>query len=860
MTTPETRHRRPCAAPGVDIRKDDLMPNPAPTRSRSAAATALLTASILTLSVTAALAAWPTDPATPLRVSPDGTVAYLVGAVPDGEDGMIVVWAEDAFTDPVLLAQRLGPDGSPLWPTTGALVMQGLPDGFLAEVEVAGDGGGGCVVVVAIGDPGALTGKLLAQWVDGDGTPRFAAEGLEVAPSAMTYTDISDVCDVTVIGGEAAVIGWGDLRDQATTDVDIYAQIVTSGGTLALGDGGLAVCTAGARQAGPVVTGLPDGGVFVHWTDWRNSATTGMDLYTQRLDASGQPLWAGGGVAVADGGGDDVLGLAEPMSDGSVVLVYSGDVLGGARDLLGQRIDAQGNRIWNVFSGLTLCDADGDQFVMDIAADGTGGVIVAWQDGRQDATAGAEVYAQRIDTAGGGLWGANGRPVAPRDGQQGTRDVRVVPDGTGGATVLLDTPTGMTAREMLVMAFDAFGQDRWSEAARVTVGAGSADAAAMVADGAGGFLLGLGLGGGSQWGVFTARLDGSGYLGEPAPTITAVADYPQDQGGVVRVDWQPSPLDTWALGQQIERYTVWMRLAGGAPLAAGVTGADGDALAPASRAPVAAQEGVDGGLVMSQLTAGWAYVSSTEALALPAYTAHAPTYADSTDQGVILTEYQVIAIADNGAAIASGVVSGYSVDNLAPGAPLALLAVADGADVDLDWSPSAESAPDLMGYRIYRGQAPGFSLDPAALVATVADTVFTDADPGNGRWYYRVAAVDHAGNESGPSPEAEALVATAIADDRLPGALAWYGAAPNPFNPRTELRFALSRAQSVTLTLYDQRGRLVRTLADGARPAGEHRVAWDGRDRSGREVGAGVYLAVLRTEEGTRRGKLTLVR
>jgi hypothetical protein len=37
----------------------------------------------------------------------------------------------------------------------------------------------------------------------------------------------------------------------------------------------------------------------------------------------------------------------------------------------------------------------------------------------------------------------------------------------------------------------------------------------------------------------------------------------------------------------------------------------------------------------------------------------------------------------------------------------------------------------------------------------------------------------------------------------------------------------------------------VRELASGAQPAGEHAIAWDLRDQSGRAVGAGLYFARL---------------
>lgn len=67
------------------------------------------------------------------------------------------------------------------------------------------------------------------------------------------------------------------------------------------------------------------------------------------------------------------------------------------------------------------------------------------------------------------------------------------------------------------------------------------------------------------------------------------------------------------------------------------------------------------------------------------------------------------------------------------------------------------------------------------------------------------------------------------------------GAAPNPFNPATEVRFELARAGHVTLDVLDSRGRRVRTLVDGHLEIGLHRTAWQGRDQAGRQLASGVY-------------------
>ena len=83
---------------------------------------------------------------------------------------------------------------------------------------------------------------------------------------------------------------------------------------------------------------------------------------------------------------------------------------------------------------------------------------------------------------------------------------------------------------------------------------------------------------------------------------------------------------------------------------------------------------------------------------------------------------------------------------------------------------------------------------------------------------------------------------------------------PNPFSPSTLISFSLMMGGEVELAVYNIQGRLIRTLAEGYRPAGEYEVAWDGADEYGIDVAAGVYLYRLRLDELEETRKMILVR
>jgi hypothetical protein len=83
---------------------------------------------------------------------------------------------------------------------------------------------------------------------------------------------------------------------------------------------------------------------------------------------------------------------------------------------------------------------------------------------------------------------------------------------------------------------------------------------------------------------------------------------------------------------------------------------------------------------------------------------------------------------------------------------------------------------------------------------------------------------------------------------------------PNPFNPKTTIRYSLSEPGHVSLRIYDVAGRLVRVLEDAEREAGPHSIAWDGTNAEGVGVGSGVYFCRLETGDITETRSMVLLK
>ena len=86
---------------------------------------------------------------------------------------------------------------------------------------------------------------------------------------------------------------------------------------------------------------------------------------------------------------------------------------------------------------------------------------------------------------------------------------------------------------------------------------------------------------------------------------------------------------------------------------------------------------------------------------------------------------------------------------------------------------------------------------------------------------------------------------------------------PNPFNPETWIPYQLAKPAEVTITIYDVRGRVVRTLRLGNQPAGLYRsrskaAHWDGRNHLGEKVATGVYFYTLKAGDYSATRKLLI--
>lgn len=141
----------------------------------------------------------------------------------------------------------------------------------------------------------------------------------------------------------------------------------------------------------------------------------------------------------------------------------------------------------------------------------------------------------------------------------------------------------------------------------------------------------------------------------------------------------------------------------------------------------------------------WRAVGASDWTALGAPLGEAPYRVRWTPGNLSHGEYEIRALARDTGGLEQPQPPQVRVryaDLTAPAGPGALQAVADGGTVHLSWAASAD--PDVVAYRVERLDGG----DWQRVGDDAAGTTRSDADRDDGRWTYRVSALDAAGNRS----------------------------------------------------------------------------------------------------------------
>jgi hypothetical protein len=310
----------------------------------------------------------------------------------------------------------------------------------------------------------------------------------------------------------------------------------------------------------------------------------------------------------------------------------------------------------------------------------------------------------------------------------------------------------------------------------------------------------------SDGGDIQVELSGKGMLAEPL--ILSIDDVPDDQGNWVEVSWYPSYYD---FAGEMTHYTLWEK----------------------------------------DLQNQWDSVGVVPATQENPYAVTVSTFGNKTPSSDFWSSFRIAVHTIDTQVIYSAIDSGYAVDNLPPGVPAGLCAVATGeSTVDLSWYRNMDA--DLTGYKLYRGLQSDF--DPAGIepIVETGDTTYTDNEvETNMTYYYRICAVDLHENKSGFSGSVSVEIGTAV-DDILAGPARFFLEQnyPNPFNASTLFYYELPIDSDVLLELFNMRGQKIKTLVNVMQQGGRYKIVWHGFQDNGQQASSGVYTVRIRITNG----------
>jgi len=613
------------------------------------------------------------------------------------------------------------------------------------------------------------------------------------------------------------------------------------------------LCTADSAQTDAQVVSDGAGGAIVAWQDNRSGY---LDIYAQRVDSTGGVTWTADGVAVCSAINPQWSpALAADGFGGAVVAWYDGRDLG--YHIYVQRLDSSGTPGWTP-DGVAVCTASGFRQPAEVVSDGAGGAILAWSDYRSGIAA---AYAQRVDSTGAVKWTPDGVLVcnAPAGDQ---RFPKLVPDGAGGAILVWDDDRlgfpGVYAQRL-----DSLGAVKWdTSSVAVCLTDSPKGDPEITSDGACGVIVAWADSVSGHFNIYAQRVDSLG-----APKWASGGVCLRSTAGEQR---RPRLVGDGAHGAVV----AWEdTLDNGWDIRAQRVSEDGlvqwtsDGLAvcvvPGDQAyPQLVSDGAGEAIITWQDGRGsdcdiyGQYVNSVGAVKWTV---------DGDWVCKAIADQQRPHLAPDGAAGAlivwedlrgadSDIYAKHVTSHYTTPVVFASASARVGAGaVTLTW----QVCVDVPGsaFVVRRADSPGAVFAALDVAVRKDDAVtFSCADnsvsPGRTYWYEIALEGPSGGEVCGPM---EVFVGASPAVSRV------RQSHPNPSNPVCTIGYELARAGSMRLAVYDVGGSLIRTLASGWREPGVYSVLWDGRRDDGSAAAPGVYVYRLEAGEFTATHKMVLL-
>jgi hypothetical protein len=194
---------------------------------------------------------------------------------------------------------------------------------------------------------------------------------------------------------------------------------------------------------------------------------------------------------------------------------------------------------------------------------------------------------------------------------------------------------------------------------------------------------------------------------------------------------------------------------------------------------------------------------------------------------------------------------------MAPPAPPIL--VCDTANVPLNPTLDWNDVPNATSYRIQISTSPIFS--STIINSTVSISQYT-VPPGvlnySSHYYWRVNATNFGGTSPWSSVCSFTTIGSSsikIISSEVPTENKLYNNYPNPFNPTTNIKFAIPKNEFVKITVFDMLGKELETLVNEQLQSGTYETNWNAPNYP-----SGVYFYKLSAGDFSETRKMLLIK
>lgn len=303
--------------------------------------------------------------------------------LPDMAGGIFAVWEDQRAggSETDIFVQRIDNSGIALWGANGLNICNAAFNQL--NPQIAPDGVDGIVATWTDNRAGTTNQQIYAQRINASGAPQWTANGVVVTDAPLNQNNPFIIND----GSTNTIIVWSDNR-VSTSDRNIYIQKLNSAGVAQWTANGTAVCTLPENQPNAVssLNIVSDGanGAIVCWDDNRaNNTSTGLDIYAQRISSNGTMLWTMNGVPVATkpASNQRVPTMVSDGSNGAIIAwldgrtatngeIYASHVFaGGTLPVEFIAITAAQNKDVIAIAWKATCDNMTDRFVIEKSSD-----------------------------------------------------------------------------------------------------------------------------------------------------------------------------------------------------------------------------------------------------------------------------------------------------------------------------------------------------------------------------------------------------------------------------------------------------------------------------------------------------------